>query len=75
MRGQTKNDAQQATVVRLLGRGWREGDMFDRQVPMYRDRPYRFGRWSNAPDPCVVRIDRAGKIHRGYPGCNKGRKW
>ena len=28
MRGQTKNASQQATVNRLLAKGWREGDMF-----------------------------------------------
>lgn len=59
MRGQSKNAAQQATVDRLSAKGWREGGMFAKQVPMYFDRPY-----VGLPKPCIVQIDRNGKIHR-----------
>lgn len=63
------NAAQAATVERLRRKGWRgsESDMFRLAVPMYRDRPLRFGRWPNTPDPCVVHVRRDGRVHRGYP--------
>lgn len=61
MRGQTKNAAQKATVARLLAKGWREGDMFALQVPMYYDRPF-----VGLPRPHVVRVDREGEVHKGY---------
>lgn len=69
MRGQRMNEAQRATVSRLRQKGWRgdEDDMFALAVPMYRDRPYRFGRWPNSPDPCVIHVRRDGRICRGYP--------
>ncbi len=69
MRGQTMNDAQRQTVARLLAKGWRgdEDEMWAKAVPMWRDRPYRFGRWPNSPDPCIVHVDRQGRVRKGYP--------
>lgn len=70
MRGQKMNEAQAREVTRLLAKGWRgrESDMFALAVPMYRDRPCRFGRWPNSPDPCVIHVRRDGRCYRGYPG-------
>lgn len=69
MRGEKMNEAQRQVVERLNHKGWRsnEGDMWALSVPLYRDRPYRYGRWPNSPDPCVVHVRRDGTIHRGYP--------
>lgn len=63
MRGQTKNAKQQATVDRLLKKGWRESDMFALAVPMYYDRPF-----VGLPHPHVIHIRRDGRCYRGYPG-------
>jgi hypothetical protein len=63
MRGQTKNASQQATVNRLLAKGWREGDMFALAVPMYYDRPF-----VGLPRPHVIHVRRDGRCYRGYPG-------
>jgi hypothetical protein len=68
MRGQRMNEAQATTVARLLAKGWRGGSLFALAVPLYRDRPYRFGRWPNSPDPCVIHVRRDGRVYRGYPG-------
>lgn len=65
MRGQTKNASQQATVNRLLAKGWREGDMFAKAVPMYYDRPY-----VGVPSPHAVHVLRTGEVRKGYPRAN-----
>lgn len=61
MRGQTKNEAQQLAVARLVAKGWREETMFALHVPMYYDRPY-----VGLPCPHVVWVDREGRVCRGY---------
>lgn len=63
MRGQAKNASQQATVNRLLAKGWREGSMFALAVPMYYDRPF-----VGLPRPHVIHVRRDGQCYRGYPG-------
>jgi hypothetical protein len=67
MRGQAMNAEQRAAVQRLLAKGWRAASMFALSVPLCRDREFRFGRWLQSPDPCVIHVRRDGSIHRGYP--------
>ncbi len=61
-RGQTMNEAQRLTVVRLLAKGWRAESMFRKNVPMYFDRPS-----VGLPKPHVIHIRRDGSVHNGYP--------
>jgi hypothetical protein len=69
------NEAQRQTVTRLHAKGWRgdEDGMFGLAVPMYRDRAFHFGRWPNAPDPCVIHIRRDGSVRKGYPQARRSR--
>lgn len=62
MRGQTKNAAQIATIARLTVKGWREGDMMGKQVPMFYDRPFPE---DGIPCPHMIHVDRRGQVHRG----------
>lgn len=77
MRGQAKNASQQATVNRLLAKGWREVGMFALAVPMYYDRPF-----VGLPRPHVIHVRRDGQcfpcftpLARGIPvrACNPAR--
>lgn len=66
MRGQTKNPTQQTVVAKLKAKGWREGSMFAKAVPMYFDRPAD----GVLPRPAVVHVQRTGKVEKGYPRSN-----